>query len=93
MSPTPLAAVVDSRPMSRRGLLLGSGALAVAASLSACAPKGGSASAGATPVEVSTDIASAPEQILTVWDQEVRGGQNEQMQSLHQPALSPSCCG
>ena len=83
MSPTPLAAVVDSRPMSRRGLLLGSGALAVAASLSACAPKGGSASAGATPVEVSTDIASAPEQILTVWDQEVRGGQNEQMQRLN----------
>ena len=78
-SRTTLAAVSDSRAVSRRGLLLGSGALAVAASLSACAPKGGSASDGAAPVDVSTDIASAPEQTLTVWDQEVRGGQNEQM--------------
>lgn len=82
-SRTTLAAVSDSRAVSRRGLLLGSGALAVAASLSACAPKGGSASDGAAPVDVSTDIASAPEQTLTVWDQEVRGGQNEQMQRLN----------
>lgn len=34
--------------------------------------------------EVSTDISDAPEQTLIVWDQEVRGGQNEQMERLNE---------
>lgn len=34
--------------------------------------------------EVSTDISDAPEQTLTVWDQEIRGGQNEQMERLNE---------
>lgn len=34
--------------------------------------------------EVSTDISEAPEQTLVVWDQEVRGGQNEQMERLNE---------
>lgn len=34
--------------------------------------------------EVSTDITDAPEQTLVVWDQEVRGGQNEQMERLNE---------
>lgn len=33
--------------------------------------------------EVVTDISDAPEQTLVVWDQEVRGGQNEQMERLN----------
>ena len=33
--------------------------------------------------EVSTDISEASEQTLVVWDQEVRGGQNEQMERLN----------
>lgn len=33
---------------------------------------------------VSIDISDAPEQTLTVWDQEVRGGQNEQMERLNE---------
>lgn len=63
--------------------------IAGVAALAACAPgTGGSASqseesgqSGAT--EVSTDISSLPAQTLTVWDQEVRGGQNEQMEQLN----------
>ena len=51
--------------------------------LSACAPKGGSPGSGTTAVEVSTDLASMGEITLTVWDQEVRGGQNEQMERLN----------
>lgn len=68
-------------------------ALAAAASvalLGACAPTAGGGSADQSgqsgqsgAVEVSTDISSAPAQTLTVWDQEVRGGQNEQMERLN----------
>lgn len=59
--------------------------------LAACAPGGGgktteSAASGADAAEsteVTTDISSLPEQTLTVWDQEIRGGQNEQIETLN----------
>src|SRR5262245_10243548 len=50
----------------------------------ACAP--GSSNPKLTtkpPSSVNTDIASAGPVTLTVWDQEVLGGQNEQMQKLN----------
>lgn len=60
----------------------------LAVSVTACAPSGGKSSStqsqgGAASVEVTTDIASLPEQTLTVWDQEIRGGQNEQIEKLN----------
>ncbi|MDO5065308.1 MAG: extracellular solute-binding protein [Actinomyces bowdenii] len=82
-SPAPLPLTSLPRT-SRRGLLLGTGALAAAGALAACAPKGSSTSTtSSTPVAVSTDIASLPKQTLTVWDQETRGGQNAQMEQLN----------
>lgn len=61
-----------------------------AALLGACAPSGGgqkpdsqSDAAAAESAPVSTDIADLPEQTLTVWDQEIRGGQNEQIELLN----------
>lgn len=57
--------------------------------LAACAPgTGGNASQSdesgqSSSTEVETDISSLPAQTLTVWDQEVRGGQNEQMEQLN----------
>lgn len=60
--------------------------LAAALALAACTPGSDSApeetSAGATD-EVVTDISDLPDQTLVVWDQEVRGGQNEQMEQLN----------
>lgn len=59
--------------------------------LSACAPSGGgaktpesqdAAESGAA-TEIVTDISGLPEQTLTVWDQEIRGGQNEQIERLN----------
>lgn len=71
-----------ARSITRRHALLGAGTLAALGALSACAPSG-SSNTSASPVAVSTDIASLPKQTLTVWDQEVRGGQNEQMETLN----------
>ncbi|MDO5033786.1 MAG: extracellular solute-binding protein [Actinomycetaceae bacterium] len=55
--------------------------------LGACAPgpsgTDSSSGGGAQPAEIVTDISTLPEQTLTVWDQEVRGGQNEQMERLN----------
>ena len=59
--------------------------------LAACAPTGtgtgtpaqSGQSGDAATTEVSTDISNAPAQTLTVWDQEVRGGQNEQIERLN----------
>ncbi|MCV2394950.1 extracellular solute-binding protein [Actinotalea sp. M2MS4P-6] len=64
------------------------GALAVGAAfaLAACAPGSGTSeetSAPATSGEVQTDIASLGDVTLSVWDQEVRGGQNEQIEALN----------
>lgn len=77
-----------TRPSARiRGALL---AVALFATLSACAPGTGqqattppAATDSAPPSGVNTDIASVGEVTLTVWDQEVRGGQNEQIEKLN----------
>jgi raffinose/stachyose/melibiose transport system substrate-binding protein len=55
------------------------------AAVSACAPGSGNKSMPATkaPSSVNTDIAKDGPVTLTVWDQEVLGGQNEQMQRLN----------
>nr|WP_300336331.1 extracellular solute-binding protein [Actinomyces sp.] len=75
--------------LSRRHVLVGSSALAAMSVLAACTPSGGSpSSASAAPVDVGTDIASAGEVTLTVWDQEVRGGQNEQMERLNKAFMA-----
>ncbi|GAA2077556.1 extracellular solute-binding protein [Actinomadura alba] len=67
----------------RQGVVLGVAALA--AVTAACAPGSGNDAAPATkaPSAVNTDIAKAGNVTLTVWDQEIRGGQNEQMEQLN----------
>ena len=75
--------------MKKQHVLAAVAAAASAVLLGACAPSGGGASSSAesgqsaAAAEVSTDISSAPEQTLTVWDQEIRGGQNEQIERLN----------
>lgn len=59
-------------------------ALSLALATSGCAP--GSDSDGATDTsadEVDTDVAGMGDLTLTVWDQEVRGGQDEQIEALN----------
>ncbi|MEJ5866831.1 extracellular solute-binding protein [Pseudokineococcus sp. 5B2Z-1] len=59
---------------------------AAALALTACAPGSGSDDGGAPPQPtgpVSTDVADAGDVTLTVWDQEVRGGQDEQITQLN----------
>lgn len=77
----------------RRAKFVGMGAAALLV-LAACNPSAddgddetadaGNGNGGTDVTEVSTDISDAPEQTLTVWDQEVRGGQNEQMERLNE---------
>jgi raffinose/stachyose/melibiose transport system substrate-binding protein len=66
---------------------LGLAALAAASLvLAACAPGSGSESSDEPTTDrdgIVTDIASLGDVTLTVWDQEVRGGQNEQMERLN----------
>lgn len=61
--------------------------VASVALLGACAPSGGGktdqSGTADTPTEVTTDISGLPDQTLTVWDQEIRGGQNEQIEKLN----------
>lgn len=65
------------------------GLAAVAAAtlvVAACAPGSGSndePTTGSNDGGITTDIASLGDITLTVWDQEVRGGQNEQMEKLN----------
>lgn len=67
-----------------RTLLSGAGAGLLVLSLAACAPgAGGSSSNDEDTGDVSTDISDVEDMTLTVWDQEVRGGQNEQMEQLN----------
>lgn len=80
---TPTPVTQRAHHLSRRRAIAGAGALAALAALSACAPSGSGSGSSAGPVAVSTDIAGLPDQTLTVWDQEVRGGQNEQMETLN----------
>ncbi|WP_420110917.1 extracellular solute-binding protein [Pseudactinotalea sp.] len=63
-----------------------SGGLALALLAAACAPGTGTTDDGTTadPQEISTDVAALGDVTLTVWDQEVRGGQDEQMTQLNE---------
>jgi len=74
----------------RRSVAAGIGVLAATAlALAACTPGSNTAQdatqqpTGSAPAEVQTDISDAEKQTLVVWDQEVRGGQNEQMERLN----------
>ncbi|WP_022894050.1 ABC transporter substrate-binding protein [Agromyces subbeticus] len=60
---------------------LGGAALVIA--LAGCAPGTGSTGGTESTGEISTDISGVGDVTLTVWDQEVRGGQNEQMEQLN----------
>ncbi|MHB1065201.1 MAG: ABC transporter substrate-binding protein [Georgenia sp.] len=60
--------------------------LAAALVLAACTPGSNDAAketSTGTTGEVVTDISGLKDQTLVVWDQEVRGGQNEQMEQLN----------
>ncbi|WP_127131422.1 extracellular solute-binding protein [Georgenia sp. SYP-B2076] len=76
-----------SRSARSRRVAAGVAVLATAAlALAACTPGSNSSSdstSAATASEVQTDISKVADQTLTVWDQEVRGGQNEQMERLN----------
>ena len=52
--------------------------------LSGCAPQKSSESSEQKTTEIVTDISKLPKQTLTVWDQESRGGQNEQIEKTEQ---------
>ncbi|MFB9310903.1 raffinose/stachyose/melibiose transport system substrate-binding protein [Agromyces hippuratus] len=59
------------------------GGAALVFALAGCAPGTGSTGGNETTGEISTDISGVGDVTLTVWDQEVRGGQNEQMEQLN----------
>ncbi|MET0714021.1 MAG: extracellular solute-binding protein [Mycetocola sp.] len=60
------------------------GAVAIAVALTACAPGTGQSSEPKPQnTEISTDISGVGDITLTVWDQEVRGAQNEQIEQLN----------
>ncbi|WP_214415440.1 ABC transporter substrate-binding protein [Sphaerisporangium fuscum] len=72
---------MTSRP--RRAMALAAGLVALTA---ACAPGSGSAPVASSPAPtqaVRTDVAALGKVTLTVWDQEVRGGQDAQMKRLN----------
>ena len=71
------------RRHTRARLLVAAGAVAL---LAACSPGGGSESGGSTvdPDQVTTDIADVGDVTLTVWDQEVRSGQDKPLKELNQ---------
>jgi raffinose/stachyose/melibiose transport system substrate-binding protein len=56
---------------------------ALAAGLAACGPGGGGENNAATTGQITTDASKLGNVTLTVWDQEVRGGQNEAMKKLN----------
>jgi raffinose/stachyose/melibiose transport system substrate-binding protein len=73
-----------SRPTARRAAAAATGIAALALVLAACAPGTGTTDGGsAEPQETSTDVSALGDVTLTVWDQEVRGGQDEQMTQLN----------
>ncbi len=59
------------------------GGVALMFALAACAPGSGGGGDAPSTGEISTDISGVGDVTLTVWDQEVRGGQNEQMEQLN----------
>lgn len=73
------------RPLTRRHLLYGAG-LASAAVLSACAPgeaPPASTPGSSAPAPAQTDPAALGDVELVVWDQEVRGSQNDSLVALN----------
>lgn len=70
--------------ISRRTLLAGSVGLTGAGVLSACAPGEATSTTSTTPTAVQTDIASLGDIELVVWDQEVRGSQNDALVALNE---------
>jgi raffinose/stachyose/melibiose transport system substrate-binding protein len=66
----------------RRGAVVAT--VALTALTAACAPGSGDAKPKKAPAAVNTDIAKVGNVTITVWDQEVLGGQNEQIQKLNQ---------
>ena len=72
--------------MTRTRTVLAATAAGAGLILAACAP-GGSSATSSTPASsssaVKTDAASMGNVTLTVWDQEVRGGQEKQMSTLN----------
>ena len=71
----------------RKFLILGLTPVLAIGTLSACAPGSGSGSSEAggakSPSEISSDPASLGDIELTVWDQEVRGSQNDALEALN----------
>lgn len=59
------------------------GGVALAVTLAACAPGTGQPTEPPQSTEISTDISGVGDITLTVWDQEVRGAQNEQIEQLN----------
>ncbi|MGV8846829.1 ABC transporter substrate-binding protein [Tessaracoccus sp.] len=72
-------------PFTRRSLLGGTVVAATAATLTACAPgtEPGSLITASAPIDVKTDPASLGDVELVVWDQEVRGSQNDSLVALN----------
>lgn len=65
-------------------ILAAAASTAVVLALAACAPGTGAPNGkDADDAKISKDIAAEGDVTLTVWDQEVRGGQNEQMEQLN----------
>lgn len=69
--------------MTRRNTWAGAAAVAALLIASACAPGSNDKKDASEPTSVKTDVASMGEVTLTVWDQEVRGGQAEQIAALN----------
>ena len=75
-----------SRTRTLRAAATAVTALGAGLVLAACAPGGSDSSASSSapaPSSVKTDAASLGDVTLTVWDQEVRGGQEKQMSTLN----------
>lgn len=74
------------RSRMARSLAVGlAGAAAIAMTLTACTPGSGQSAAPSLDPDrtVQTDVSKMGDLTLTVWDQEVRGGQDEQMKQLN----------
>jgi raffinose/stachyose/melibiose transport system substrate-binding protein len=72
--------------MSRRAIVRWCAAVALSALVAACGAAPGSEKKNATPAPAANakpDIAKAGDVTLTVWDQEVRGGQNAEVTRLN----------
>ncbi|CAM3609096.1 extracellular solute-binding protein [Occultella aeris] len=71
--------------MNRNALKISTAVLAAGVLLAACAPGSGSEDPPTSEDrEISTDLAALGDITLTVWDQETRGGQDEQMTQLNE---------